>query len=251
MSWFKVDDGFANSRPVLRIPRRYRTQAVGLWVLAGTWCAKELTDGHVPEYLLEELAATPAIAEQLVRAGLWETVEDGYLFVGWAKYQPTREQVLTSRAEATERQKRGRTAQRKAAEQRRSETVTQVSQCDNPVTTPEHSRDYDCPDPTRPDPTRPSSVVTKGGGVTSVDAREEPPPCPKHLENSDKPCRVCKQRREWLEAQAFNRERDELEQRRRLKLAAESCPDCHGTNVIEVGDNEVIKCHHQQRKENA
>lgn len=77
MPWFKVDDGFANFRPVLRIPR-VRAQAVGLWVLAGTWCAKELTDGYVPDYTLEDFASTPAIAAHLVTSGPWEKAEDGY-----------------------------------------------------------------------------------------------------------------------------------------------------------------------------
>lgn len=108
MPWFRVDDGFANSKPVLKIPRRFRLQAVGLWVMAGTWSAKELTDGHIPDYLIEELAGTNAIAAHLAKVGLWETVEDGWRFVGWEKYQPAREDVLKKRFEEADRKRRWR-----------------------------------------------------------------------------------------------------------------------------------------------
>lgn len=241
MPWFKVDDGFANSKPVLRIPRRYRTQAVGLWVLAGTWAAKELTDGHIPEYVLEDFASTPTIAGHLVAAGLWETADDGYQFVGWSKYQPTKEQVLTSRAEEAERRKLGRESRRKASEQGKDESVREMSGRTNHGHPPDKPRTPLVP--TRPDPTRPSSLVTKGGGVTLSNA-PEPPPCSKHPENSDKPCRACKLRRQWDEAQAERQVADELHARRLAKERSENCPDCHGTNTVDVGDNAARICHH-------
>ncbi|ASR86433.1 replication initiation protein [Mycobacterium phage Arib1] len=108
MPWFNVDDGFANSKPVLRIPRRYRCQAIGLWTLAGSWSAKELTDGFIPDHTIEEFAGTPAIAEHLVRAGLWTKVEGGWQFENWAKWQKTKAQVLTYRAADADRKRKAR-----------------------------------------------------------------------------------------------------------------------------------------------
>lgn len=104
--WFNVDDGFANSKPVLRIPRRYRCAAIGLWTLAGSWSAKELTDGFIPDEALEEFASTAAMAGMLVKAGLWTKVEDGWQFEGWSKWQKTKEKVLAYREREAEK-KRG------------------------------------------------------------------------------------------------------------------------------------------------
>lgn len=97
MPWFKVDDGFCNSRQVMRIPKRQRAAAVGLWTLAGAWSAKELTDGFIPGYMLSELTGTARLAGELVASGLWEVDANGFVFVNWSKYQPTGEQVRSDR----------------------------------------------------------------------------------------------------------------------------------------------------------
>lgn len=141
MPWFKIDDGFTNSKPVLRLQRRVRTSAIGLWTLAGAWSAKELTDGFVPEYVIEELASTAAMAGHLVKCGLWEEAQEGWQFKGWEKYQPTREQIMEARDREAERKRKYRESQR-----RPSGTGT--------GRTEGHQQASDPPDPTRPDPTR-------------------------------------------------------------------------------------------------
>lgn len=108
MPWFNVDDGFANSKPVLRIPRRYRCAAIGLWTLAGSWSAKELTDGFVPDHTIEEFASTPAIADVLVKCGLWKKSGDGWQFENWPKWQKTKAQVLAFREAEAERKRNAR-----------------------------------------------------------------------------------------------------------------------------------------------
>lgn len=103
MTWFKVDDKLAASRKVLSIPRARRAAAMGLWVLAGSWCSSALTDGRVPAYMVEELAGTEEAAHDLVAAGLWETDPDGWVFHDWTQCNPSREQVENERAGARER----------------------------------------------------------------------------------------------------------------------------------------------------
>ena len=159
MAWFKMDDGFANSKPVLRIPRRYRLQAVGLWALAGTWSAKEETDGFIPEYVLEELCGTAGVANQLVQAGLWEIVKGsstdpvgilsavsddpqlpGWVYRNWSKYQPTK-------AELEENREKERIRKANYRKSQRDTTGTGKGQAEGHQQVSEH------PDPTRPDPT--------------------------------------------------------------------------------------------------
>lgn len=143
MPWFKVDDGLPTSKAVLRIPRKQRCQAVGLWTLAGTWCAKELTDGFVPEYLLDEFGATKKTAELLVAAELWSVVDGGWQFAGWQKYNPTREQVEAEREKEAERKRKWREAKADKSRPRPGGTSPPVP----PVSCPESA----LPDPTRPD----------------------------------------------------------------------------------------------------
>ena len=138
--WFKIDDGFSSSEPVMRVPRRYRASVIGLWTLSGAWCAKELTDGRVPVHMIEELGCTSAQARMLVECGLWSNTPTGYVFVGWEKYQPTREKVEAERKKE---------ADRKAA-YRLSRGDTAGTPPGVPlVSQPESGH----PDPTRPDPT--------------------------------------------------------------------------------------------------
>ena len=152
MSWFKVDDGLHASRKLLSIPKRHRFAAVGLWTVAGSWCADQLTDGLVPDYMLEVWGAPPSAPDCLVEAGLWERESSGYLFRNWHEYQPSKQDVDAERAASRERMRelRARRKQKKPLEQAEvgevfGRTVTNGS---------ENVRN---PDPTRPDPvpTRP------------------------------------------------------------------------------------------------
>jgi len=123
---------------------------------------------------------------------------------------------------------------------RPSSTDTSMSRVTGRVT--DASRHADVlgqPNPTQPNPLL---VVDKGGELTQVG--EEPPVCRRHPNGTETPCGVCQRRRIWVQAADTAREGDELRKKRRARLAADNCPDCHGTNVIEVGDNAARKCNH-------
>lgn len=159
MPWFKVDDGFASSRKVLSIPRTMRAAAVGVWTLAGAWAAKELTDGVVPPYALDELGVTPRLSRALVEARLWLDHPDGGIeFKNWADFQPTREEVERDRKNARERQRRHR-------EQKRDADVT------NGDVTRDYQRESQHPVPSRPDPTPDNQ--DRYNNPPEVDARAE------------------------------------------------------------------------------
>ncbi|TDZ92109.1 hypothetical protein CCUG60885_04223 [Mycobacteroides salmoniphilum] len=265
--WFNVDDGFANSKPVLRIPRRYRCTAIGLWTLAGSWSAKELTDGFIPDHAIEEFASNASIAGHLVRAGLWSKVIGGWQFEGWEKWQKTKEQVLAFRAAEAERKRNSRAKGKPGIEVTdglgetysdrdrvvpRSSTSAaggleadlddscgtespgrqRVSGVDSARTEhgvplghhPESGQPLPTPLP-KPKPSFP--LVDLGGGVTSVDASHPRPQCHDHEENHEGPCRPCKLRREWDEANADFVAADELERKRAAKAAAaKALKDC-------------------------
>lgn len=106
MAWFKVDDGFYTSQKVMRIPRELRPQAIGVWVLAGTWSADKMTDGIVPAHILNEFGCTTEIFDAMIKSGLWKLHEDVkpgddvvIEYHDWKEYQPTREQMMAKREE--------------------------------------------------------------------------------------------------------------------------------------------------------
>lgn len=142
MTWFRVDDHLHAHRKSVRAG----TEAMGLWVLAGSWSAAEESDGWVPAYMLPRLAGGGAdeLANALVRAGLWDADvvdgEDGYRFHQWNEHQPTRDQLEAKRADARERMRRARG---QGGDVRANNASTSRS-----VT------------PTRPDPTRPKNKDT-------------------------------------------------------------------------------------------
>lgn len=117
MTWFKVDDTLAfHSKVVVA-----GNAAMGLWVRAGSWCAQQLNDGHIPMDIARALG-TRSQAQRLVTARLWVEKDDGYEFWQWSDdgRQPSRTQVEADRHAARERQKRARDR----AKSQRDEGVT-------------------------------------------------------------------------------------------------------------------------------
>lgn len=226
MPWFNVDDGFSNSKPVLRIPRRYRCTAIGLWTLAGSWSAKELTDGFIPDHTLEEFASTTAMAGFLVRAGLWREVVGGWQFEGWEKWQKTKEQVLAFRAAEAERKRKARSEKKPSGSSGASGVDSARTEPGVPLGHhPESGQPLPEPLPI-PKPSFP--LADLGGGVTSVDANAPRPQCPNHETNyEDGVCRPCMKRRQWDEANSGRLAADELEHKRAAKAdAARALQDC-------------------------
>jgi hypothetical protein len=150
MAWFKVDDGFHASRKLLKIPKRSRFAAAGLWSIAGSWAADQLTDGHVPNYMIAEWAPPPAAPDALVDAGLWERTQDGFAFYNWHEYQPSKQDVDAERAASRERMRELR-AKRKGPKPLKDAEEGDVFG----RTVPNGSESVRNPDPTRPstDPT--------------------------------------------------------------------------------------------------
>lgn len=163
MAWFKIDDGLHSSRKFLSIPRRYRFAAIGVWTVAGSWCADQLTDGAVPDYMLAEWNVPPAAPAALVDAGLWERTSDGYEFHKWHEYQPRKEDVDAERAASRERMRELRARRKQSKPQDSADSGEVFGR-----TGANGSENVRNPDPTRPDPT-PSS--TKKGGAAKRGTR--------------------------------------------------------------------------------
>ena len=111
MPWFKVDDAFHGHPKVMELS----PAAVGIWTLAGTWCANYLTDGEIKTNVVRRFGATDEMIRELVDAGLWIDLGGAYQFKDWAEYQPLKEEVEAERNAARERMKEVR-ARKKGVE---------------------------------------------------------------------------------------------------------------------------------------
>jgi hypothetical protein len=146
VAWFKVDDGLHASAK-----SRRAGDAMALWVMAGSWCADQLTDGWLPADMAPVLTRNwKKQSAKLVEVGLWKSEqrdgEQGWRFHDWEVYQPARLQVLAEREAAAERQRRAR---ERAKQRRDEEAPSPVSHgVTDGVTTPVS---HGPPDPTRPD----------------------------------------------------------------------------------------------------
>jgi len=94
MTWARVDDKLHSSIKWRMASRSARA----LWVTSLSWCMDQLTDGHVPTEMLRVLDGTKRDANDLVRVGLWEAAEGGYVFHDWADYQPDAASIKAKQA---------------------------------------------------------------------------------------------------------------------------------------------------------
>lgn len=200
-----------------------------------------LTDGFVPEWFVRQFPRGMATAKKLVGAGLWKAGkkrdDNGWWFHDW-KPECTKAEIEKAREQA-------RLRKQKSREAKLAETADVTPSVTRDETRDSRMPSRGCLGPTQPNPTQPnpiSTLVASSGGVTSADAREAPPPCRRHPNGTDAPCRACGARREWQQRREAD---DELDARRRAREIADNCPDCHGTNLVDVGPNRVRKCDHQ------
>jgi len=111
MAWFKVDDKLHDHEK----PAEAGQAAMGLWVMAGSWSADNLTDGFIPERVLSRWGRRRD-ADALVLVGLWRTCGEGWVFNDWEEYQPTGEEVKAKRLEARERMATVRANKKRSSE---------------------------------------------------------------------------------------------------------------------------------------
>lgn len=236
MSWFPVDDAF-HSHPKAR---RAGMEAVGLWVVSGSFCMAYLTDGFVPEWFVKEKPRGLALARKLVHAGLWRTGvngdEKGWWFHDW-KPECTKEHVEEARKQA-------RIRKQKSRESKRDVTVSVTRD----ETRDSHVLSRGCLVPTQPNPTQPiNSLVALEGGVTSGNTREAR--CPKHV-NEIGPiprCAACADIRRAQEAHAEQLAADRKAAAAQRRLMIGNCDLCDENGMTETPFG-MVRCDHMEAR---
>jgi len=262
MAWIKVDDSFYDNDKMLAAG----TIGRDLYWHGMAYCNRNLTDGLIPKGRAQSLVdftgtavlvgpggvdgqgCAPIAVERLLEADLWH--EDGhdcptciqpgprhYIVHDYLKYQFSKAQI-EEKSEANKK--------RVDAWRRRNTDGNAVGNALHTPLLTEHV--HGNPNPTPP-PISTSPLVAKEGEVALRNAREARPNCSKHPGGDDGgACRGCMKVRQWDESNAVALKADELEAKRRAREVAERCPDCRGTNLIDIGDDLTRKCNHQQKR---
>jgi hypothetical protein len=80
---FYIHGNLNDSTEVSLLPKELKHDCLGLWGMAGSWAAWQLTGGVVTEdALVRRLMAPKELADELVRVELWENHPSGYAFRG-------------------------------------------------------------------------------------------------------------------------------------------------------------------------
>jgi hypothetical protein len=79
MAWARVEDSWFAHPKVVGLSMSAR----GVWITCLSWSCQQRTD-HVPREHVWSLASndTERLATELVDAGMWDAVEDGWTIVG-------------------------------------------------------------------------------------------------------------------------------------------------------------------------
>lgn len=139
MVWLRFDDQF----PIHRKVSGLSDAAFRLHVSAIFWCARNLTDGVVPEEDLDDVSArvrTPQrFVPELVKRGVWEPVENGWQIHDYLDFQWSKIRVEQERRKSADRQKKFRESHSRSSG--RSNAVTNAVDNATPVpSSPEGTR---------------------------------------------------------------------------------------------------------------
>ena len=177
MPWFKVDDKLHDHRKA----RAAGAAAMGVWCLAGSWAADNLTDGFIPATILPRWGR-PRDANKLVEVGLWcaaeQDGEKGWRFHEWDERQPTRAQKLEERATKAEA---GRIGGLRSGRSRREAKAKQAATGQVKLPTrpePNPKDDYGLTPDATPPPTRLAIIAGSSQRLVGewIDHCPEPPP---------------------------------------------------------------------------
>ena len=177
VTWFKIDDGFYDHPKVLGLDM----SAIGLWAMAGAYCARHLTDGVIDDRQIRSIGGTRRQAEKLVASGLW-SADDAppsarrYSFNDWRDFQPSRADVQAKREEARQRVAAARAKKRSTSEVPEMFARTDDERSRTVRSTPMFAERSHYPDPTRPDPTITSTHLEESSHVSNASASEEQRP---------------------------------------------------------------------------
>lgn len=170
MPTFEVDDQL-HSHPKVDVAG---LEAMGLWVVAGSWCAAYLTDGFVPRGRAHKFGDV-SLWDRLVKAQLVESTDEGYQFHDWDHWNRTAQQVAERRAKSTAK-KQDQRAKKRALAKCTPKCPQGTGMGTHEGTDPETDLGSPCAPRARVSPSpSPSHVRSYGTGETDPVPPSQPP----------------------------------------------------------------------------
>lgn len=147
MAWVRLDDGFSEHPKVVKAG----PLGMALQIAALCYANRNLTDGFIPKAIVpllvnfdgigltaspdssEPVAATwQYVVEILLKAGLWEKANGGYMIHDYLDYQPSREDMNKARKENARRVREHRAKQGQSLP-RSDSSVTPLKACGSDI----------------------------------------------------------------------------------------------------------------------
>lgn len=172
MPTFEVDDQL-HSHPK---PARAGLEAMGLWVMAGSWCACYLTDGRVPRDSAHRLGDV-SLWDRLVQAQLVEPTDEGYQLHDYLHWNRPASEIHAARLAAANK-KRDQRAKKRAQSKCDRAVSPYVSPGDSPRDVPRDGPRY-VPRDVPPCVPRESPVSPAPAPAQTHTQMEKPPVVPR------------------------------------------------------------------------
>ena len=153
MTWVRIDDAFPEHPKVLSLGDDYE-RGVALHVRGLCYCARNLTDGHVPARMFREDAE---IRSRLVEVGMWHEVEGGFVIHDYLDYNPSKAEALALSESRRAAGKAGADARWNGKRDGKSHGKSHGKTMANGCPVPEPVPDPDTEDP-NPTPQTPQAV---------------------------------------------------------------------------------------------
>lgn len=104
MTWFRVDDKMHSHRK----PARAGLEAMGLWVMLGSWCGDNNSDGKVSSEVVKRYSeGRDEVVERLVASGLLKRLDDGFELHDFLKWNPSAKETDAIRKARSKAGKKG------------------------------------------------------------------------------------------------------------------------------------------------
>jgi len=168
VSWGKLCDTFW-AHPKTRQAHAQDAGSISLYAFGISYSCDQMTDGHIPEFVLPMLGGTPEQAQILVSAGLWDVDAEraGWLIHDFLVYNDSKADLLDRRSKRSEAGKRGGQASRKHTLSKRQANAKQMPSGGLPVAY-DMSQAKRNPEPEpEPEPTRSKDRVTRTASKSS------------------------------------------------------------------------------------
>lgn len=118
MTWLRIDDGMPENTKVSKLSVAAKWARVELLC----YCARNLTDGHVPADHVRRMATQRQVKE-MIDAELARQNGNGIVMHDYLEYNPSRAQVMAERSAAAERVRKSREKRRGARDVTGGETA--------------------------------------------------------------------------------------------------------------------------------